>query len=160
MIKAAAHFQDFQIVISKVSNLPIDIYPNEMGYIITEDFNNLISYADYAFVTSGTASLDLAIAGVPQIVMYKSSWISMTIAKALVKVNYISLVNLICNRKVVVELIQEKATESALIECMAALVNESHNINSKIYTDLYAKLKKQESTHSAADMILQLANNK
>ena len=72
-------------------------------------------------VTSGTATLETALFGVPQVVCYKGSSISYQIAKRLVNIKYISLVNLIMDREVVKELIQDKLT-------VQNLTNELDNI--------------------------------
>jgi lipid-A-disaccharide synthase len=69
-----------------------------------------LSRSEAAVVTSGTATLETALLGVPQIVVYKGSSFSYQIAKRLIKVNYISLVNLIMNKGLVPELIQEECT--------------------------------------------------
>ena len=67
---------------------------------------NLLSHAEAAVVASGTATLETALFKVPQIVVYKTSWINYQIAKRLVKLKYISLVNLILNRQFIPEIIQ------------------------------------------------------
>jgi lipid-A-disaccharide synthase len=71
---------------------------------------DLLSQAQLALVTSGTATLETAIFGVPQVVCYKGSALSIWLARKLVKIKYISLVNLILNRSAVPELIQEECT--------------------------------------------------
>jgi lipid-A-disaccharide synthase len=67
-----------------------------------------LSRAEIAVVTSGTATLEAALLGVPQIVVYKTSRVTYLIAKYLVSIPYISLVNILLNRKLVVELIQKE----------------------------------------------------
>ena len=71
----------------------------------------LLREAKAAIVTSGTATLETALFGVPEVVCYKGSAISFFIAKRLITIQYICLVNLIMNREVVKELIQEQLTE-------------------------------------------------
>jgi lipid-A-disaccharide synthase len=78
------------------------------------DTYGLLLEADAALVTSGTATLETALFGVPQVVCYKGSPLSYRIAKRLVKVKYISLVNLIMDREVVKELIQDALTPGNL----------------------------------------------
>ena len=77
---------------------------------------NLLSRAHIAIVTSGTATLETALLNTPQIVAYKTSHISYWIAKRIVKIKYISLVNLILDREVVRELIQNELTVENLIQ--------------------------------------------
>ena len=74
--------------------------------LLYEDTYNLLNNTTRALVTSGTATLETAFFNVPQVVCYKSSWLSYFIAKSLVKIKYISLVNLIMEKEVVKELIQ------------------------------------------------------
>ena len=71
----------------------------------------MLREAKAALVTSGTATLETALFGVPEVVCYKGSAISFLIAKWLITIQYICLVNLIMNREVVKELIQEQLTE-------------------------------------------------
>ena len=74
----------------------------------------LLSKAQAAFVTSGTATLETALFGVPEVVCYKGSTVSYQIARRLIKVKYISLVNLIMDKLVVKELIQDELTPDNL----------------------------------------------
>jgi lipid-A-disaccharide synthase len=83
-----------------------EITSNSNAKVIYKDTYNLLNNSSTALVTSGTATLETAFFNVPQIVCYKTSWLSYVIAKTLVKVKYISLVNLIMNQEVVKELIQ------------------------------------------------------
>jgi lipid-A-disaccharide synthase len=71
---------------------------------------DLLSNSEAAIVTSGTATLETALLGIPEVVCYKGSPISYRIAKALIKIRFISLVNLIMDREVVKELIQNECT--------------------------------------------------
>ena len=110
MLNACKHREDqFNIIIGGISHLK-SVY-NKIGLesnvsIIYNDTYNILNHSRVAFVTSGTATLETAFFNVPQIVCYKSSRISYLIAKMLVKVKYISLVNLILNKETVKELIQ------------------------------------------------------
>lgn len=85
---------------------------------------DLLDQAEAALVTSGTATLETALFKVPQVVVYKSSNVSYQIAKRLVKVNYISLVNLIMDKDVVTELIQHDFNEVACQKELMALFEE------------------------------------
>ena len=84
--------------------------------IIYDDTYNLLNNSKFALVTSGTATLEAAFFNVPQVVVYKTSWISYKIAKFFIKVNYISLVNLILNKQIVKELIQNNLNIDTLIK--------------------------------------------
>jgi lipid-A-disaccharide synthase len=84
----------------------------------------LLSIADAAMVTSGTATLETALFGVPEVVCYKTSWLSYTIAKYFIKIPFISLVNIIQNKAVVRELIQEELTSKRLEKELKQLLHD------------------------------------
>ena len=96
--------------------------------------------AKAALVTSGTATLETALFGVPQVVCYKGSNISYQIAKRLVKVKYISLVNLIMDKEVVKELIQEQMNVENVTRELTRILKDQDEINTM--KDDYADLKK------------------
>jgi lipid-A-disaccharide synthase len=110
MLRAVSSFsKDFNIVIAGMENfknLYREITSNSNAKVIYKDTYNLLNNSNIALVTSGTATLETAFFNVPQIVCYKTSWLSYIIAKSLVKIKYISLVNLIMDEEVVKELIQ------------------------------------------------------
>jgi lipid-A-disaccharide synthase len=120
LIAAEAFKESHQVVIAGAPNLPISFYEEfELGEHVTLIQNQtyqLLSQANLALVTSGTATLETALFRVPQVVCYKSSAISYRIAKALVKIKYISLVNLIMDKEVVRELIQQECRSDLMIE--------------------------------------------
>ena len=110
MLEAVSSYsKEFNIVIGGMKNfknLYGDLISGYQVKVIYDDTYNLLNNSDRALVTSGTATLETAFFNVPQIVCYKSSWLSYVIAKSLVKIKYISLVNLIMDKEVVKELIQ------------------------------------------------------
>jgi lipid-A-disaccharide synthase len=83
---------------------------------------NLLSIAHAALVTSGTATLETALFGVPQVVCYKANWISYQIAKRIITLKYISLVNLIMKKEVVTELIQNDLNTNRLKKELQAIL--------------------------------------
>jgi len=112
MLDAASAFKGYKIVIAASSHLPAQLYNDITGErdveIQVNAMRKVISGAEAALVTSGTATLETALLGIPQVVCYKAGNISYQIAKRLVKIDYISLVNLIMEREVVKELIQNE----------------------------------------------------
>ena len=92
-----------------------------------------------ALVTSGTATLETALFGVPEVVCYKGSPISYQIAKRLIKVKYISLVNLIMDRLVVKELIQDELNVENLKRELNALLTDEGRLS--VLRKDYAELK-------------------
>jgi lipid-A-disaccharide synthase len=84
-----------------------------VSYVANQTYP-LLMRSTAALVTSGTATLETALFGVPEVVCYKGSWLSYQIGKRLVDVKYISLVNLIMDKLVVKELIQDELTVANL----------------------------------------------
>ena len=110
MIGLLPDFPQVQFVIAGVDSLPADVYKLALERGIKVVYNqtyDLLSHATAAVVTSGTATLETALFNVPQVVVYRTSWISYQIGKRLIRVPYISLPNLIASKQVVRELIQD-----------------------------------------------------
>jgi len=118
MLKMAVKFQDYQFVIAGAPSQDYEFYKQfinkENVAFISNKTYDLLSVSYAAIVTSGTATLETALFKVPEIVCYKGSWISYQIGKRLVNIKYISLVNLIMDKEVVKELIQDEFNEKAL----------------------------------------------
>ena len=110
-IDVIKNFKSYQFVIAAVPSIKSKFYlsllKNNNVKIIYNNTYNLLTHSKAALVTSGTATLETALLKIPQLVCYKTSPISYFIAKRLVKLKYISLVNLILNKEVVKELIQK-----------------------------------------------------
>ena len=103
-------FPNEVFLIAGVDNLPVDLYAKvsslKNAQLVFDKTYEIAKAAKLAIVTSGTATLETAIIGTPQVVIYKTSVVSYAIARRLIRVPYISLVNLIADREVVPELIQ------------------------------------------------------
>ncbi|KAA6434069.1 lipid-A-disaccharide synthase [Dyadobacter flavalbus] len=119
MLRTQPHFPDHQFVIAGVSNLPASLYQRYVSahnaIIVYESTYDLLAIAEAALVTSGTATLETALFNVPEVVCYKTSGLSYVIAKQLIRVPYISLVNLIMKKETVRELIQSELNEANLV---------------------------------------------
>lgn len=109
MIKMVDEYPDYQFVLAGVKNIQDDIYYGIIGdapvRLIKEKTYEILSIAEAALVTSGTATLETAIINIPQVVCYSSDFFSLVIAWMLMKVKYVSLVNLIAEYEVVKELL-------------------------------------------------------
>jgi lipid-A-disaccharide synthase len=120
MLTTQKHFPDHQFVIAGVKNLPSSLYDvyltSQRASIVYERTYDLLSVAEAALVTSGTATLETALFKVPEVVCYKTSGFSYAVAKRLIRVPFISLVNLILQKEAVRELIQDNLNEKLLIE--------------------------------------------
>jgi lipid-A-disaccharide synthase len=130
--------------------------------LISDKTYEILYLAQAALVTSGTATLETALLGVPQVVCYKADFLSMLIAWIVVKVKYISLVNLILDTEAVKELVQYDLTEKNLLNELKAVLSGGAR-REKVLTD-YEKLKKKlgpagASARIAAVMVNSLKNS-
>ena len=120
MLSQVYEFPDYQFVIGTVSNLPKELYARWQSIfpvkLVVDDAYNLLSVADAALVTSGTATLETALFNVPQVVCYKGGWAAYQVYKRVIRVPFVSLVNLIAGREVVKELLQYDLTKEKLTE--------------------------------------------
>lgn len=144
MLRASKHFPNYQFVVAKAPSLENEFYQEMLTSYpdvlsIEDGTYKLLSNAYAALVTSGTATLETALFGVPEIVCYKGSNISYQIAKRLIKIKYISLVNLIMDKLVVTELIQHSLNEQNLSQELERILNDD-TARSQI-EDNYAQLK-------------------
>ena len=118
MLKVIPSFPGHQFVIAGAPSVKPGFYAGLVSgtsaTVIHDQTYDLLRHSDAALVTSGTATLETALMGVPQVVCYKGSALSYRVARWVIKVKYISLVNLIMDRQVISELIQENLSESKL----------------------------------------------
>ncbi len=143
MLQVAKHYPGYKFIVAKAPGLPDEFY-NELlqPYSNVDSVANktyeLLSQSQAALVTSGTATLETALFAVPEIICYKGNGISYQIAKRLIKIKYIGLVNLIMDKQVVKELIQDELTEKNLVaELDLLLTNENKKQQlAKDYADL------------------------
>lgn len=127
MMNICKYFPDYQIVITGVSTIPESYYRKYMSSwsearLLFESTYEVISVAEAALVTSGTATLETALLGTPQVVCYKADNFSYQIAKRLVKVRFISLVNLIMDKEIVKELLQNDLNEESILRELRAIL--------------------------------------
>lgn len=141
MIKASKSFSDYQIVLAGAPSQSRTFYEEYLDNnvsIIQNKTYELLEHSHAALVTSGTATLETALFNVPQVVCYKGSKISYQIAKALIKVKYISLVNLIMDKEVVKELIQNELTTKNIQKELNKIIDKDGR---SILLDNYKNLK-------------------
>ena len=128
--------------------------------IVYDNTYNLLNLSSFALVTSGTATLETAFFNVPQVVCYKANWISYSIAKSLVKIKFISLVNLILDYESVKELIQNDLNTIKLKEELRKIINMSHSNSIKNdYKKLISKCKGEDVSKNIAQSMLKTLNN-
>jgi lipid-A-disaccharide synthase len=127
MLKIVKYFPEYQFVIAGVRSIPGSLYNKIIGdqpvNLVTDRTYEILSLAQAALVTSGTATLETALMGIPQVVCYRNEFFSMLIALMVVKVKYISLVNLIMGDEVVKELVQYDLTFERLMKEFKAIIN-------------------------------------
>lgn len=130
MLSVADDFPAYQFVIAGAPSQEYAFYQQFLAHknvkFISNKTYDLLSIAKAALVTSGTATLETALFKVPEVVCYKGSWISYQIAKRIITLKYISLVNLIMDEEVVTELIQDQFNTENLKKELEKLLDENH----------------------------------
>jgi lipid-A-disaccharide synthase len=118
VIKIVDYFPDHQFIVAGAPNIKLSYYKsilkNKKIKVIENKTYEILSISTAAIVTSGTATLETALFKVPQVVCYKSSYFSYFIAKLIVNIKYISLVNLIMDQQIVKELIQQDCNKDKI----------------------------------------------
>ena len=159
MLAVLPAFQDYQFVVAGVSNLDRAYYQhferNGIKLVFDQAYD-LLSRASAALVTSGTATLETALFDVPQVVCYRTSGLTYLIGKALIKVPYISLVNLIVGREVVAEFIQGNFTARNLLDELKRLLTDQDYIARQKagYAELRRKLGQHRASRQAAALMV------
>lgn len=125
MLEMLPHFRNYSFVIAAAPTFDEAYYhqfiAGEQVTLVFDQTYDLLTVAHAAIVASGTATLETALFHVPQVVVYKGGKISIAIARMLIKIKFISLVNLIMDRAVVTELIQEDCNEVNLKKNLTAI---------------------------------------
>lgn len=159
MLSVRPQFKDYQFVIAGAPSLPKSFYQNfvdENVKFVSNKTYDLLRCSEAALVTSGTATLETALLNIPEVVCYRSSTISYEIGKRVVKnIKYISLVNLIMDRKIVTELIQNELNTKNLVKELNAILNgEERTQMLKDFQLLKEKLGGKGASDEAAEIIV------
>ncbi|RWY47214.1 lipid-A-disaccharide synthase [Mucilaginibacter gilvus] len=166
MAKVAGRFTNFQFVIAGAPTFDAEYYRQYIGGMhIPVVFNatyDLLSNAEAAVVASGTATLETALLNVPQVVVYKGNAITIGIAKMLVKIKFISLVNLIMDKEVVKELIQQDCDFHNISNELDKLVGLEDYRNAMLanYHLLHQRMGKPGASAKTAALIIKYASKK
>jgi lipid-A-disaccharide synthase len=165
MLTVIPYFPGYRFVVAGAPSVPTSFYTRILeghhASIVYGQTHNLLAHAQAALVTSGTATLEAALMLVPEVVCYKGNPVSYWIARQIVKVRFISLVNLIAGREVVKELIQSDFTTEALRrELCGILMPEVREQLRKDFTDLRERLGGPGASARAAALILQYLHEK
>ncbi len=134
MLEAAKNFDRYQIVVTGAPGVSPNFY-NEIAdmqgvKIVFDQTYRLLSQSDTAIVNSGTATLETALIGTPQIVVYQlaMSRVAMMLKPILIKTKYVSLVNIIAGKEVVTELLGHHFTAENLTKELSVLLNDSKRL--------------------------------
>jgi lipid-A-disaccharide synthase len=160
MLGIISEFPGYQFIIAGVKTLPKDTYDRIIRgrdvKVITGSTYDLISHAKAAIVTSGTATLETGLLGVPQVVCYRMSFLTALLAWMFIRVENISLVNLVLGRKSVAELIQYRFnTRSLSKELRLILENEDNYKRIKSdYLEMINRLGESGASAKVAQLII------
>lgn len=161
MLSVRPYFKEYQFVIAGAPSLPKEFYQNyadDNVHFVSNKTYDLLRCSKVALVTSGTATLETALLNVPEVVCYRGSKISYAIAKRLVKnIRYISLVNLIMDREVVKELIQNELNTNNLVEELKKILATEKRV--EVFQDyelLREKLGGKGASENAAEVIMKV----
>lgn len=164
MVCIIPSFTNYQFVVAGVSNLDEKYYERfkrgNMVHIVYDQTYDLLGHAEAAMVTSGTATLETAFFEVPQVVCYSTNFFTYLAGKMLIQIKYISLVNIIANKKVVTELIQSEFCPTNIITELKKILYEPGKRNGMI--DEYKQIKNMMGDESAskntAELIMKYLN--
>jgi len=159
MLSIRVHYPDHLFVVAGAPSQTKEYYntffSGENVKIVFGQTYQLLQKSQAALVTSGTATLETALFGVPEVVCYKGGKISYAIAKQLIKVKYISLVNLIMDKEIVKELIQDELNEKNLkIELDKLLVSVTRIKLLADYVELKTRLGGSGASKKTAELMI------
>lgn len=161
MAEVAKQNPNYQFVVAAVDNLPPELYQplkelNSVKFVYNQTYD-LLKHARAAIVTSGTATLETALLKVPQVVVYKAGGLEYSIAKRMIQVKFISLVNLIANREVVKELIQDEASPILVQNELRQLVEETEKRKQVMvdYDQIYQILDTGSASANTAKLMIE-----
>tara|TARA_B100002052_G_scaffold74234_1_gene67247 strand:- start:20280 stop:21359 length:1080 start_codon:yes stop_codon:yes gene_type:complete len=157
MLEVVASYPSYNFVIAATNTFSKSYYQsfikqNNVSCVYNETYG-LLSNAKAALVTSGTASLETALFKVPQVVCYKTNWLTYIVAKNLMTIDYLSLVNILLKKESVKELIQYELNKKNLKAELDLILNKGEKILTD-YRDLSDLLKQQGASKNAAQYII------
>lgn len=163
MLSVVKDFEDYQFVIAGAPSQDYEFYSSfikdeNISFVGNKTYD-LLSLSTAALVTSGTATLETALFKVPEVVCYKGSWLSYQIAKRIIKLDYISLVNLIMDKPVVTELIQDDFNSKRLKKELQSILEPEKRASLFMeYFELEKKLGGKGASDKTAALIYQDIN--
>lgn len=168
MVRLTKYYTEYHFVVAGLSSVDPDLYKgilkdSDVSLVLDQTYDLLVN-SEVALVASGTATLETALINIPQVVCYRTSWLSFSIARLLVKIRFVSLVNLIMDKEVVKELLQSDFNEKRTVSELNILLpgGWKREIMLSNYKDLRKVLSGRGSTARIAEDIfhsLMLLNN-
>ncbi|TAF46159.1 MAG: lipid-A-disaccharide synthase [Sphingobacteriales bacterium] len=157
MLSVTSQFTQYQFVIAGAPSFSIDFYLPYVGHknipVVFNQTYDLLNNAHAALVTSGTATLETALFKVPQVVLYKGNIISIAIARLLVKIKFISLVNLIMDKEIVKELLQNNCNTTLLKTELSHILGNKRQTMLDNYTRLASLMGKAGASERVAHSV-------
>lgn len=162
MIKAAMRFPECQMIVGGASSIPLKYYREVAELpglrVVFGSTHTLMKHACVALVTSGTATLETALLGTPQVVCYRAngSRLSYKVMERLLSVKFVSLPNLIVNREIVPELLLHRCTEESIVRHLSPLLQPSPVRDRMLagYKEMRRRLGTDRATDRAAALIV------
>ena len=152
---------DWQYICLKVDHLSDDYYAKAAAahiQLVSSCNHELLSVADACVCCSGTATLEVALHQVPMVIMYKTSWVNYLVARAILKVKFIGLCNLVVDYPLAEELIQSQATPTNIINALERILNPSNKVSERpeVYSKLLECFSAARKSESLAEIALKL----
>lgn len=169
MIAAAHRFGSYQLVLAAAPGIDAEFYDAFIGgsdvHVVRGETYALLSHADTALVTSGTATLETALFRVPQVVCYNTALPKLVgfLRRLVLKVKYVSLVNLIADREVVPELVANTFSEANIAEQLHRLLPDGAARREMLegYEEVWRKIGEDSpSERTAKEMVLKVKSKK
>ena len=164
MISVSEQFPDYQFVVAGAPSFKMGYYQQFFHKknipVLFNATYDLLTHADAAVVASGTAILETALFNVPELLVYKGQPISIAIARALVKIKFIGLVNLITDSPVIKELIQGGCTTQNIYAELNSILNDKEYRQKMLagYDKLDEKMGKPGASEKTAGLIIKYAS--
>lgn len=167
MTKMATYFPDYKFVVAAAPNIESDFYDRLLTAdieVVYDKTYNVLRQAEAAIVNSGTATLETALLDTPQVIVYHvvGGLIVPLLRKILIKIPFVSLVNLIAQKEAVKELITPNFTEKKLRDELAKIIENPHKRDEikQDYSRIRKKLGVESASNNTASMIYNFLNNK
>ncbi|GIV36826.1 MAG: lipid-A-disaccharide synthase [Cyclobacteriaceae bacterium] len=166
LAQVAARFPEHNFVVPQVDNLDDAAYHTLMRQsnirVLKAPAYDILRHARAAVVTSGTATLETALLRVPQVVVYRTGWLSYCLGKWLIRVPFISLVNLIAGKAVVRELIQHQANVVNISNELSCLMNDEAYRQTILagYDEVRQALGNEPASKRTAELMLNYLSKK